>query len=87
MACNASQSSSRDFSGLRPFARRSHTSASPARVRLEEWLLSASFARPIHYHGVLASFPAIHSKQHPPAALSAMPVRQNLPLHRLLGLP
>ena len=39
------------------------------------------------YHGVLASFPAIHSKQHPPAALSAMPVRQNLPLHRLLGLP
>jgi hypothetical protein len=49
--------------------------------------LSGNFARPIHYHGVLASFPAIHLKLYSPPALSAMPVWQNLPLYRLLGLP
>ena len=47
----------------------------------------ASHPQPIHYHGVLASFPAFRFKQHLPPALSAMPVWQNFPLYHLLGLP
>lgn len=88
MASNVSQPSSCDFSGRRPFARKSHASRASALVHVEEWVLSAKIVlEPIHYHGLLASFPAIHFTQHPPPALSAMPVRQNLPLYRLLGLP
>lgn len=49
--------------------------------------LRANFAQAIHYNDVLASVPAIHFRLHPPPALSTMPVWQNFPLYRLLGLP
>ena len=39
MAGHVRQPSSRDFSGLRLFARRSHTFLTSARVHAEEWLL------------------------------------------------
>jgi hypothetical protein len=40
-----------------------------------------------HYDRFLARIAAIHSQQHLPPALPAVPVKQNLPLQHLLGFP
>lgn len=82
MASNVSQPSSCDFSGLRPFAGRSHASRKSARVHVEEWLLSGSFAgayplswcsRLVPSHPLSAASSASSVRDAGPAESSALP--------------